>query len=250
MRRRGIVPALSPLPHGRPQRIGVFVAVLLIPVAAQLATGAAWPSLRRFDPDDAFLWITTHHVLQLALVLVALPLAFGVSWRRAGFNLDNAATTARWLGWFALAYLGWVLLFHAGDIAAGGRPFSSHPLEARNVVGVLGFQLLLSGTAEEPLYRGLVMTVLGRTWDRVLRLGRFEMPVTGLIATALFMLAHVRWTAVAPFVEISLYQQFLSLVLGLFYAALFHRTKSLAGPIVAHGYSNLVAVGVRYILGA
>ena len=241
---------MKPLPHGRVERIAVFVAVLLIPMAAWLAAGAVWPALRRFDPDNAFLWITIHHLVQLALVLLALRLAFGLSLEQAGFNLGNASTTLRWLGWFAIGCLGGVLLIQAGDVVAGSRPFSAYPLTARNVVGTLSFQLLLSGTAEEPLFRGLVMTVLGRYWTRVVRFGWVEMPVTGLVATGLFMLAHVRWTATAPFVEVSLVQQVVALGLGLFYAVLFHRTKSLAGPILAHGYSNVVLVGVRYLVAA
>ena len=239
---------MSPLPRGRGERIAVFFAVALIPLAATLATDAARPVVDRFDPDGAFLWITTHHLVQLALVLLALPLVFGLSARQAGFNLHRLSTTLRWLAGFAVVYLGWVLLAHATGMTGGYGTALPYPLTASNVVGVLGFQALLSGTAEEPLFRGLVMTVLGRYWTRVLRVGRFEMPVTGLIATALFMLAHARWTADAPFIQVSPYQQLLSLGLGLYYAALFHRTRSLAGPIAAHGFSNLVAVGMRMLL--
>ena len=57
----------------------------------------------------------------------------------------------------------------------------------------------------------------------------------------------MRWSPTAPFFQVSAYQQFLALGLGLFYAALFYRTRSLAGPIIAHGYSNLVSVGARYL---
>ena len=239
---------MTPMPRGRGERIAVFVAVALIPLAAALATDVVRPVLDRFDPDGAFLWLTTHHLVQLGLVLLALPLVFGLSARKAGFNLDNLSTTLRWLACFALVYLGWVLIAHATGITGGYGAAPPYPLTPRNVAGVLGFQALLSGTAEEPLFRGLVMTVLGRYWTRVVRIRSFEMPVTGLVATALFMLAHARWTADAPFIHISPYQQLLSLGLGLFYAALFHRTRSLAGPIAAHGYSNLAAVGMRMLL--
>lgn len=239
---------MKSLPHGRPERIAVFAAVVLIPLAAQLVANAVWPILQQVDPDGAFLWITIHHLVMLALTLPALRLAFGLSLREAGFNLDNAATTVRWLTWFAVGCLGGVLLLHAPELLGDGRPHAGYPLTPRNVIATLGFQMLLSGTAEEPLFRGLVMTVLGRTWTRVFRVGWLEMPVTGLVATALFMLAHVRWTATAPFLEVSPVQQVVALGLGLFYAALFHRTKSLAGPILAHGCSNVALVGVRYLV--
>ncbi len=41
-------------------------------------------------------------------------------------------------------------------------------------------------------------------------------------------------------ISASLQQQFLALELGLSYAAVFHKTGSLFGPILSHGYSNTV----------
>lgn len=233
---------------GRAERIAVFLAVALIPAAARLPADAMWSFVSPLDPDRAFLWITMHHVAQLALTLLVLRLVFHLPPREAGFNLSNLHVSLKSVARFALVYALWVTAVHAGDIMQGTTPFFAYPLTDTNMTGVLSFQLLLSGGAEEPLFRGLVMGVLGRYWTKVYRVGLVEMPVTGLVATALFMFAHLNWTASAPYVSASAYQQLLSLGLGLYYAALFHRTKSLVGPIIAHGCSNVIAVGGLYLL--
>lgn len=233
---------------GRAKRIAVFLAVLLIPFVSRFPADAMWPVVSSVDPDKAFLWITMHHVVQLALTLLVLLLVFRLPLRAAGFNLTNVNTSLKWVALFVLVYGGWVMLFRANDIAQGNTPSFGYPLTAANMTGVLSFQLLLSGAGEEPLFRGLVMGVLGLYWTKVYHVGRVEMPVTGIVATALFMFAHIRWSNSAPYVSVSVYQQFLSLGLGLFYAALFHRTKSLLGPIIAHGCSNVIAVGSLYLL--
>ena len=226
----------------------MFLAVLLIPVVGRVAADAMWPVVGAFDPDGAFLWITTHHLAQLVLTLLALPLVFHLPLRAAGFNLANVKSSLRSVAGFIVVFTVWVALYHAGDFMEGTKPSFAYPLTATNMAGVLSFQFLLSGAGEEPLFRGLVMGVLGRYWTKVYRVGRVEMPVTGLVATALFMLAHVNFMSSAPYVSVSAYQQVLSLGLGLFYAALFHRTGSLLGPIIVHGCSNVIAVGSLYLL--
>ena len=229
----------------RAEQVVVFVVVLLIPAAGRIAADAVWPFVRGLDPDNAFLWITLHHVAQLGLTLLALAVVFRMPQREAGFNLDNASTSLKSCVVFALVYALWVV---GRNLTLDSAPAFPYPLTARNMTGVLSFQMLLSGGAEEPLYRGLVMGVLGRHWIRVYRIGRVEMPLTGLIATALFMLGHVTPTSDPPYISYSGYQQFLAFSLGLFYAWQFHRTKSLLGPVIAHGCSNVIAVGSQYLM--
>ncbi|MFQ5950744.1 MAG: type II CAAX prenyl endopeptidase Rce1 family protein [Candidatus Geothermarchaeales archaeon] len=69
----------------------------------------------------------------------------------------------------------------------------------------------------------------------------------GILAAILFMLAHIGFTF-SPFAitHFSLSQQFLAFVHGLYYAIVFHRTGSLLGPIISHGYSNGMLFVVLY----
>jgi hypothetical protein len=64
------------------------------------------------------------------------------------------------------------------------------------------------------VFRGNVRTLLGRSWEGQLRVGRVVFPIAGLWATALFMLAHVN-ISVAPFsIRASALQQVWALGLG------------------------------------
>ncbi len=117
------------------------------------------------------------------------------------------------------------------------------------MAGILGFQVLLSGTAEEPLFRGMLMTVLGKYLRGTYRIGNFEIPSSGVVAAILFTLAHVGFT-LSPFAitDFSLFNVIGAFVLGLFFASVFHRTGSLLGPIIMHGYANGILVVGRYSL--
>ena len=76
------------------------------------------------------------------------------------------------------------VVLHTGNLLFGIVPMvlSHHlpqldyTLNARNATGVLGFNYLLSGTGEEPLFRGLVMVILLKSWTRLLRLKKITMP--------------------------------------------------------------------------
>ena len=240
------------MPRNRLERLIVIpaialLAVFIIPRSARVVTNLVWPLVSAFDPERVFLWITIHHVLQLAFTVLVMKLVFRVDLRQWGINLNKLPESLRIFGWFALVYFGWVILLRLPDIISGSAPSFSYSLTTRNMAGYLGFQFLLSGTGEEPLYRGMVITVLGKYWRGTHRIGDVEITSAGIVAAILFMLAHIGFTF-SPFAitHFSLYQQFLAFGLGLYYAIVFHRTGSLLGPIISHGYANGISLVVRY----
>lgn len=225
-----------------------LLAVFIIPRSARVVADLVWPLVSAFDPERVFLWITIHHVLQLAFTVLVMIFVFRMDLRQSGFNLNKWRESMRIFGWFALVYLGFaIILPRLPDIISGTAPSFDYPLTARNMAGVLGFQSLLSGTGEEPLFRGLVMTVLVKYWRGTYRIGNVEIPSVGIVATIFFMLAHIGFTF-SPFeiTHFSLDQQFTAFYLGIYYAIVFHRTGSLLGPIISHGYSNAILFVVLY----
>ena len=224
----------------------VLLAVPIIPRFARVVTDLVWPLVSAIDPERVFLWISIHHVLQLVFTVLVMKLVFRMNLRDWGFNLNKLPESLRIFGWFALVYLGIVVLRRLPELIAGTAPSYDYPLTAENMAGVLGFQLLLSGTGEEPLFRGMVMIVLSKYWRGTYRIGSVEIPTAGIVATILFMLAHIGFT-ISPFsiTHFSLSQQVTALGLGLYYAIVFHRTGSLVGPIISHGYSN----GILFVIG-
>lgn len=70
-----------------------------------------------------------------------------------------------------------------------------YELNVTNVLGSLGFQLLLSGTSEEILFRALPIIVFGEFGCREEK-NNYQRAI--IIASVLFSIAHIKWT-IFPF---------------------------------------------------
>ncbi|MBE0431732.1 MAG: CPBP family intramembrane metalloprotease [Dehalococcoidia bacterium] len=225
-----------------------FLAILIIPrVAGQLANlSLGW--LPDIDPDGVYLWISLHHVWQLILT-IALMLVFNRHLGFWGFNLDNMSVSLRHLKLFVLYSTGFLVIQNVVFYFVAPPIWIDFPLTLENVSGYLGFQVLLSGTCEEPLFRGFVMMMLYPAFDGSIDLRKFEIPHAGLIAALFFTFAHIQFS-IWPFEIVRAYppQLVLSFVAGIYYAVVFHQTRSLLTPILAHNYLNLLLVGLNMLL--
>jgi membrane protease YdiL (CAAX protease family) len=67
----------------------------------------------------------------------------------------------------------------------------AYELNVANVLGTLGFQLFLSGTSEEILFRAFPITVLGGVIGKDNKKGYAFIIV---IASVLFSVAHIQWS--------------------------------------------------------
>jgi len=227
----------------------VVLLAFIIPLSATAVTSLVWPLVSAIDPEKVFLWLSIHHVLILAFTVLVMKFVFRMNLRQWGFNLNQLKESLKIIGWFARVWLVVIILSLLPNILSGTAPSFDYPLTATNMAGVLGFQVLLTGTAEEPLFRGMLMTVLGKYLTGMHRIGNWEIPSSGVVATILFTLAHVGFT-ISPFAitEFSLFNLVGAFVLGLYFAIVFHRTGSLLGPIIMHGYGNGILVIGRYSL--
>lgn len=207
-------------------------------------------SLDKIDPNGAYVWNSIHHLSQL-LFTVILMLLLNRSLQVWGFNLNHRKRSLFLFWRFFLYFTGFILILHALLFFFVPPPSFQHPLTARNIIGELGFKLILSGTAEEPLFRGLVMILLYQSRSGVIRLGGIEMPHAGVMAAVIFAAAHVGFT-IWPFAItwISIPQLLEAFGMGLFYAFMFHQTRSLLGPILVHNYFNfsLTATGMVWAI--
>lgn len=225
-----------------------LLAILIIPrVSGQLATlFVGW--VGSIDPDELYLWLSLHHVWQLALT-IALMLAFDRRLGFWGFNLDNLGISLRHLKLFVLYSTGYLVIQNVVFYLVAPPIWIDFPLTAENVAGYLGFQVLLSGTCEEPLFRGFVMMMLYPAVAGVLNVKKLEIPHAGLIAAVFFTFAHIQFS-LWPFEIVRMYppQLVMSFVLGIYYAVVFHQTRSLLTPILTHNYVNLLLVGLNMLL--
>ncbi len=257
-----ILGAVSPVPRGEPSIEGflpmrsfgrgpdlllVVAVTALIPWLSAVAADQLQPFEDSIDPAGAFAYVSVHHVCQLLLTLCLMRAFAGTTWSTWGFNLHEWRRSLRITGWFCLVYLGPVFLANVLPyLLSGDSPRFDQPLTARNIGGHLGFQFLLSGSCEEPLFRGFVVTFLAQSWIGRFRVGRATISSATLWATFFFMAGHAQ-ISLHPFAfSVSWPQQAWALGLGLYYGVVFEKTKSLLAPILSHGYSNGVIFVVLY----
>jgi len=126
-------------------------------------------------------------------------------------------------------------------------PPINYILNTKNVLGTLGFQLFLSGPAEELLFRVLPISILFFIFKRR-KSFKWGITIETIIAAVLFSLAHIQWSF-SPFViNMNFYQLTYSFVLGIAYGLVYQKSNSIIYPIIMHSLSNVVYVGIRYIL--
>ena len=228
----------------------VVLATTLIPKLVTILTKQVYPLVSSMDTDSVFLYQSIRHILMLLLPMVLMKLWLTRRLDDYGFNLNDHKSSLKIFYWFCLIYLVPVFLANVLPYIVSGRPPRfDYPLNARNIACKLSYMYLLTGTGEEPLFRGFAIVLLSQSWKRVFSIWGIEISSAGLMATALFMIAHIKYT-VFPFeiVSISWLQQAWGLGLGIYYAVVFQKTRSLLCPVLSHGYSNGIIFTILYFM--
>jgi uncharacterized protein len=240
--------------------MGVLIILIIIAEGINKFSFALADQLSAFLPYQTldayglYLYITVHHVFQLlfsaiciGLIYIVLRkrqpelfLSFGIRWpehpRKA--LLTIMAFTAIWaviqfgLGYYMVAHQ-WV------DASLG------YPLNAQTVIGQYFFQLMLSGTSEELLYRSLI---IGLTFVMMNKPKPIWLYVFSLIP---FLIGHITYQ-LFPF-EIyppNVLQLVTVFIFGWFYTFLFLRFKSIIPPMIAHGVLNTLIITSGFILSS
>lgn len=232
---------------------GFLALTRLISEISFLMARPIYQSLSFLDPDGSFLYISLHHIFQGLLALLAIWLVsriWKIPFADFGFNTRQWQHALRWVSQFCLVWF--ILQLSMGIwIVLSGNTLTafSFPLNARNFGSYFAFQILLSGTGEEPLFRSLVMAPLLFYGKKVGLGDKRNAVIAAGIATLIFMIAHINF-AINPLrvTHFNILQQLTCLIFGIFYAFLFLRTKSILGPILAHNLLNGIIVTSGLIL--
>ena len=221
-------------------------------ISFTLAERIAAP-LMRFDPDHAFLVISIHHVFQAipAFVLIALlALLLRKNLAEFGFNKNELRFSVRsvliFIGiWFVIQFV-LAYIFTSTGFMDGSF---SYPLTARNAIGNFLFEILLSGTSEEILFRSMIIPPMILLFRTFMKKESTANTVAIVCSTIIFMLAHINYN-LNPFAitHFSLAQQFTCLIFGTFYGWLLVKTKSVIGPMLAHNLLNGVITIVSLLI--
>jgi membrane protease YdiL (CAAX protease family) len=136
-----------------------------------------------------------------------------------------------------------VLVDHAPELLAGTAPKLDYALTPRNVAGWLVFEGVWVGPTEEIPFRSLLVAYLAATMPGQLRLGRFSVSGAGVIVSLLFCFAHLEsfWSRPWP---LALGQQLYAFALGVLYAWLLERSKSIVAAIACHNAGDFVEYAI------
>ena len=226
----------------------VAVVEIITRTSSYISTILA-PSFLFIDPDKAFVWSWIHHIIQLLMALIVMLLYPGMKFRDWGFNLDNWRLSLRIFLKFSV---GWLVFYSIGALIIlkmSGQPtVYPFPYTTRNVLGYSGFMFIMPGLSEETLFRGFAMIVLGQSWKGLINIGKLTLPVSGLIASLIFTYAHISYTLFPLKFYFSVGQLMAAFALGIFYAIVFYKTKSLLGSILCHNISDGLGFIIVYLL--
>jgi hypothetical protein len=120
-------------------------------------------------------------------------------------------------------------------------PIRDYPTDPANAAGWL-FAMVITGLAEETIFRGLLVGGLAVMIPGRLRIGALDLPIAAYVVAAMFGVAHYESFLHSP-LHLAIAQQLYAFAWGLVYVWLMERSRSLLAPIVAHGLSDMVEVG-------
>ncbi len=231
----------------------VFVTAHAIPLASRALSECIDYSFINNGAMRQLFYVFVAYALQLALTVVALKLFVSNRLKDAGFNMNNRAQSVTSLRHFMLAWTGILIVFYALALIVF-PPFLDYlrsfcPPDAlygvKNAVG----GSVLPGLGEEPLYRSFVVLVLARHWQGDIRIGRLRVSHVSLLCGFIFMTAHVGYTFAPHFeiVHIDALQLTYTFVLGITWATVFEKTKSLFAPVLSHIWANFIQYVLAYV---
>jgi membrane protease YdiL (CAAX protease family) len=206
-------------------------------------------SYNQIDEFDIFAWNFIHHIVQMLIALAVIWVIAKLIHLDFGFRLGNVRLGIKHTAIFTVIILIYVLTTYFIGYSGDSIHVYHYPLDIKNVAGTLGFQLLLSGTSEEILFRALPITLLvyGFGASRNIRIWKLRIPFETIIAAFLFSIAHISWR-VNPFsISVDWFQMVYALILGIFYGVAYQQSKSIIYSMAMHSISNVLMVGIGYI---
>ncbi len=230
--------------------LGIIIVVLLFIVQIFLGKVghffAKMISIRQIDPYNIFAEISIHHAIQMLIVLILVLILSKLLKLDFYFKLGDVKKGVKYLILFTATLAVITVVLHIFMYVNGQLPMYDFPLDRRNILGTLGFQLFLSGPSEEIVFRALPITMLVYAFGR-------SIPIKGyvtlevILASILFSFAHINWS-LNPFVfEVDYFRIFYAFVLGIIEGVVFQRSKSILYPMLMHSFSNVLMVGIGYL---
>lgn len=229
-------------------RCNLVIVLFITQLFASRVGGAAANllSYEKIDYYNLFAWISIHHIMQMFIALIIIALMKKILKCDFGFKLGDTEKGVKYIKLFTGVITIYILISYLIGYTYNKIAPYGFPLNAKNIIGTLGFQLFLSGTSEEILFRALPITLLTFVFKRSVKI-KWDITLEIIIAALLFAIAHIQWS-LSPFViSVNYFQLFYAFVLGIAYGTAYQRSGSIVYPALMHSISNVLMVGIGYL---
>lgn len=225
-----------------------FIALFLIQV---LAGKSGWVVADLFsydsvDPDHLFARLSVHHIVQMLIALAIITVLSKLIKADFGFHLGDRKEGLRYFLVFTAVIALIALIYHILMYVTGQAQAYGFPLTQKNLLGTLGFQLFLSGTSEEVLYRALPVTVFVYVFGRNIRI-KWDITLEVVLASFLFTAAHIKWSLLPFSIDFIPSQLFYAFAMGVVNGIVYQQSRSILYPMLMHSISNVLMVGTGYL---
>ena len=193
------------------------------------------------DKDGLFMAVSVHHIFMLLISLGIIYILYKK--KGLGFKMrpQKDKIGIKYTVLYCAAVLVYYILVYIIGIATNSVAVYDYELNAVNVMGTLGFQLFLSGTAEEMVFRALPLVCLKNVCNKS---GRFLDIMILFLTSLLFAAAHINFNIPLSSQWIGVLYAFVN---GAAYGFVFLRSESVIYPMIMHSVSNLISVGCCYL---
>lgn len=199
-----------------------------------------------YDPYKAFAWVSIHHITEMVATLVVIMILSKTLKVNFGLGFGDKKKGIKFVMVFTTIFTGVTLICHILMLIYNLLPVYNYPLYKNNIMGTLGFQLLLSGPAEEILFRALPITMLVYIWKKSIKV-KWNITLEIIIAALLFSIAHMKWSLFPFIIEANFFQLLYAFVLGIINGIAYQKSKSIIYPMIIHSISNVLMVGIGYL---
>jgi len=236
----------------RQRKILLYILMILLLLIYQELVGkvgrivADLIPYERFDPFNAFAWVSVHHITEMVITLVVIMILSKILTVDFALGFGDRKKGIKYVVVFTVIFTGITIVCHILMQIYNMLPVYNYPLDTANILGTLGFQLFLSGPAEEILYRALPITMLVFMLGKNTKVKR-NITLEIIIASFLFAIAHAKWSLFPFSFEANYFQLFYAFVLGNIMGKVYHETHSIVYPMLIHSISNVLMVGTGYL---
>ena len=205
------------------------------------------------DPYGLYWYISLHHIFQLLLAGGLILLLSYTFKKRFDFFLripNNVKKSIQVSLYFVFAWT--IIQFGVGyALVSTGMADStfSYPLNASTLVGQYLFQIVLSGTSEELMYRALIIGILNAYLIKTNLSTKNKVILIYILNIIPFIVGHIPYQ-LNPFIVYSpnMLQMLTVFTMGSIYTYLLLRFDSIIAPMIVHGLINVVIISSGFLL--